>query len=881
MIKVFTTPVAFCYFVLFAGALSAEKATAGPLPAAGSMAPMDVAPSVKLESEDARLFQAVNDSFDIRSSSVQTLTFAKRSESSLTTAIVVDGDTWTLELQKHSVRSPDFEAWIQDASGRLTLVEPPPAQTYVGTVLELPGSEVRASYNDGEIEAVVYTSDGVFGIQPLTGAGIATQNGDHAVYRDSEWVNRAGYTCATNVGQHLFDGMADLEEPQGDVPDTAMVAFDLAQIALDADFEFFQLNASNVNSTILDMENVINGLETIYENQLNITFDVSSVVVRTALSDPYSATDPSTLLGQLVSHWNASPQSAVQRDLFHLFTGKNLDGSVIGIAYVGAVCNQNWAYGLSQSRFTVSMTSRVALSAHEIGHNWNAQHCNGCTACADCCRIMCSGLGGCSGILTSFGCQAASQMAAFRDTRTCLGTAPYDECTINADCDDNNVCTSDVCSSGACSNPPSPNGAACGSSTITDCDNPDTCSNGICVTNPDPNGTLCADDGDPCTNDTCNGTGSCTHLNRPNGTSCNDGNPCTTADTCTSGACAGTPVNCDDARVCTTDSCVNGVCQYAYNTLACDDGNLCSTNDRCANGLCSGTPLNCDDDNPCTADSCSGGVCQHASCPTSSFCSAVICDPVEGCIFDHECISTTGNPCPDPATCHEGTNTCGGCNQPTVVAAGSRYLNVTPASQGSTPVALIVTGDCQDPNAACVYQYVQSKCNGGANDGLNCDTDADCPKQCVGGQFPNRDCTIATDCPQGECAGRCDIGTLGATPYYKTAAQWGTAKVRGAQIRPETTYSVHTECDFPGGPVLSSAANAKTWRWGDVDNNGSVNALDVSNLVNAFKGLYGPFTFEQMNLYGCVPDDVLNALDITLDVDAVRGLAYPCSVVCP
>ena len=118
-------------------------------------------------------------------------------------------------------------------------------------------------------------------------------------------------------------------------------------------------------------------------------------------------------------------------------------------------------------------------------------------------------------------------------------------------------------------------------------------------------------------------------------------------------------------------------------------------------------------------------------------------------------------------------------------------------------------------------------------------------------------------------------------PYYKPSSLWGTAKVRGSQIRPETTYMVHTECDFGGSAVLSSAASAATWRWGDVDHDGDVDVLDVANLVNAFKNLWGPFTFEQMNLWGCVPDSVINALDITLSVDAVRGFAFPCSVVCP
>jgi hypothetical protein len=207
-------------------------------------------------------------------------------------------------------------------------------------------------------------------------------------------------------------------------------------------------------------------------------------------------------------------------------------------------------------------------------------------------------------------------------------------------------------------------------------------------------------------------------------------------------------------------------------------------------------------------------------------------------------------------------------------------LAVTPAPQGSTPIALRVIGECHDTQSACVARYVQSKCNGGANNGQNCLTDADCPKRCAGGLNNGNPCTTNDDCPWGTCAGRCDAGTLGSTPFYKTASQWGTAMVRGAQIRPSADYLVETQCDFPG-VVLSAATSARTWKWGDIDGDGDVDGLDIVRLVDAFKGIFGDVTFEQVNIWGCTPDGVINALDITLDVDAFKGFAFPCGITCP
>ncbi len=682
MTRVLKTTVASSFSILCAVILGAAKAEAGKLPAAGNLTPR-----VMAKGENEPLFQAVNESLDLRSSSVQTLGFAKRSESSLTTAVVVDGNTWTLELQKHSVRSPDFQVWVQDASGQLTLVEPPPVQTYVGTVLELPGSEVRASYRDGEMEAVVYTQDGMFGIQPLAGAAIAAQNGEHAVFRNSDWVNRRGYACAADVGQHVFNAVTDLELPPADAPNTAAVAYKVAQIALDADFEYFQLNASNVNATILDMENVINGLETIYETQLNITYEISSMIVRIDTADPYSSTSPSGLLAELVSSWNASPQSSVPRDLLHLFTGKDLDGSVIGIAYIGAVCNQTWAYGLSQSRFTATMSARVALSAHELGHNWNAQHCNGCTTCTNCCQIMCSGIGGCSGILTSFGCQEVSQMAAFRDTRTCLSTVSLG-CTTNADCNDGLYCNgTETCVSGSCAGGSPPNCADAFACTTDSCNestdlcihtaNNAACNDGLfcngtetcnltlgCQAGTAPN---CAD-AVSCTADTCNeATDQCVHT--PNDTLCNDGLFCNGTETCnlTLGCQAGTAPNCADAVSCTADTCNEATdqCVHTPNSTLCNDGLFCNGTETCSLtlGCQAGTAPNCADAVPCTTDSCNEAtdLCVHT--PNNTLCNdALFCNGIETCNALTGC--TTGStPC--------GTGTCDETADQCVTAGGS------------------------------------------------------------------------------------------------------------------------------------------------------------------------------------------------------------------
>ncbi len=136
-----------------------------------------------------------------------------------------------------------------------------------------------------------------------------------------------------------------------------------------------------------------------------------------------------------------------------------------------------------------------------------------------------------------------------------------------------------------------------------------------CLSNAD------CDDGNPCTDDTCDFQLGC--VNTYNSAPCDDGNACTANDTCQEGVCVGVPAAadgapCDDGNPCTSaDACHGGSC-YGQPTLAdgspCDDGNACTTGDTCQGGTCvGGPPPNCDDGNDCTVDSCDpASGCVHA-----------------------------------------------------------------------------------------------------------------------------------------------------------------------------------------------------------------------------------------------------------------------------
>lgn len=123
---------------------------------------------------------------------------------------------------------------------------------------------------------------------------------------------------------------------------------------------------------------------------------------------------------------------------------------------------------------------------------------------------------------------------------------------------------------------------------------------------------LC-DDGDPCTKDTCTQLEEVLECNHAIDDTllCDDGDICTQTDKCEAGICVGfNPEVCDDGNPCTDDTCDPTVgCLTSFNTIACEDGNACTEGDVCESGVCqSGGIKSCDDDNPCTADSCDPAV---------------------------------------------------------------------------------------------------------------------------------------------------------------------------------------------------------------------------------------------------------------------------------
>ena len=151
----------------------------------------------------------------------------------------------------------------------------------------------------------------------------------------------------------------------------------------------YAIHGDGTNELILS---ILNEVEGVYNSTFGLDIDVVYQSVYTIENDPFpdSVNTSGFILSQFRNYWKDN-MTHIQRDLAHMWTGKEMDGVSIGIAYTGTACSSpTFAYGVSQNIGSFAY-GRFVLTAHEIGHNFGAQHSHS-ENCSSTGSIMCSGV---------------------------------------------------------------------------------------------------------------------------------------------------------------------------------------------------------------------------------------------------------------------------------------------------------------------------------------------------------------------------------------------------------------------------------------------------------------------------------------------------------
>jgi len=251
---------------------------------------------------------------------------------------------------------------------------------YRGTVTGQSGSWVRLTQTRDGWRGVISDGHELYAIEPENELQVNGTSSSSApvMYRlaDAIMPDGAGY-CGTDLDESLTSNASRPTALKAfthiakdiSTKDTSEVTTKALVVGVVADHEFADSVGSDPEGEIVSRMDIVDG---IWYSQVGVEIILGPITVMTDANDTFSATtDPTTLLSEVATYRGKLPSND-GTGLTHLMTGRSMDGNIIGISYLGAVCNGDYSASLSQS--TVSTTMGALVAAHELGHNFNSIH---------------------------------------------------------------------------------------------------------------------------------------------------------------------------------------------------------------------------------------------------------------------------------------------------------------------------------------------------------------------------------------------------------------------------------------------------------------------------------------------------------------------------
>lgn len=311
----------------------------------------------------------------------------------------LEGQSVTMNVFPHSVRADDFQVLIEGVNG-LTPIDPGPVRTIRGSISEFPGSIVTGSIVPAGMEVRIQLPSGkAYGLTSARRHIPTASATRFALYDLADSIEPVG-----ECGSELPGGGAGLAGAgtKGDDSCEPIGPF-ICRLGCDTEAPFIASfpgtpaeERAAAQQWIEDNVNEINAV--VYEQApVSTTHIIARIVLRTAANDIYAGiSNGSTVLSTLRNEWRTT-QADADAQISALWLGRNLDGNVVGLGYIGGVCSPSACWVEKRSG-----NQRLNLLAHELGHNWGANHCNQnnypgdvCTVCTASCPIMSSTLISC------------------------------------------------------------------------------------------------------------------------------------------------------------------------------------------------------------------------------------------------------------------------------------------------------------------------------------------------------------------------------------------------------------------------------------------------------------------------------------------------------
>ena len=251
-------------------------------------------------------------------------------------------------------------------------------EIYRGSLVGKTDSWARIAVFNGMPRGLVWDGSEMFSIESPDDS--ALQISSPVIYRLADTTIVPGsMTCGAET---LFgNGSAVFSKLVGELG-TAMAqgpgAISEINFSAIGDFEFTSayVDDAAAEAAILDRLNRVDG---IFSQELAVQISVPVRETHSDAADPFDTpvdpatneTDPGDLLDEL-GLYRVGLATHRNQGLTHLYTGRDLTGTTVGIAYSGVLCSSRFGAGLSEGSNDPNFDSLIA--AHEIGHNFGAPH---------------------------------------------------------------------------------------------------------------------------------------------------------------------------------------------------------------------------------------------------------------------------------------------------------------------------------------------------------------------------------------------------------------------------------------------------------------------------------------------------------------------------
>jgi hypothetical protein len=287
-------------------------------------------------------------------------------------------------------------------------------RVYEGALEGVAGSWARLTRIDGRWVGTVFDGTVLWYVEPAAGhARLAAARGLAAdatlVYRGDDVDLPEGFDHGGHAAREsASEALAGVRAPAG--------APRYLKLTLVLDTEFQAVHGGNAASVAASVLNTADGL---YRAQTDV--QVSLHHLRALASNgTLTSTNPDNLLDAFTSFM---PGSGIPfAGLAHLLSGKDFDGSTIGLAWVGTACSSGFGYGIDQITFTTALGGSTL--AHEVGHNFDADHDSDGNACPSSGFVMAAVLNLGSPPTSFSSCSLGYFSGFFASPRACLDTPP-------------------------------------------------------------------------------------------------------------------------------------------------------------------------------------------------------------------------------------------------------------------------------------------------------------------------------------------------------------------------------------------------------------------------------------------------------------------------